>query len=126
LLLRWTCIVKEGKRHRYIGFLIQGLDAKDRVERRAMIQSIHTCCQQLYGMSPKEMGMYLTRFNGHEGILRCSHLEKEHAIALLKSIRQLSGDTTVHIETLGTSGTINKLIKKHMSPALKDHHPPHS
>ena len=112
-------IVKEGKRHRYIGFLIQGLEGKDRVERYAILQAINTCCKDLYDVSPKEMGIYLIRFNGKEGILRCSHLEKERTIALLGSIQQLSG-CMVHIETLGTSGTINKLIKKHMSSAVKD------
>jgi RNase P/RNase MRP subunit POP5 len=112
-------IVKEGKRHRYIGFLIQGLEGKDRVQRYVMLQAINTSCKELYNVSPKKMGIYLTRFNGAEGILRCSHLEKERTIALLRSIQQLSG-YTVHIETLGTSGTINKLIKKHMSSAVED------
>ena len=59
------------------------------------------------------MGIYLIRFNGEQGIVKCNHVEKENTIKLLKSIKQISSDK-VKIETLGTSGTIKTLLKKHM------------
>jgi len=60
------------------------------------------------------MGFYLIRFNNGKGILRCKHTEKENAIKLIKSINRISS-IKVKIETVGTSGTIKSLIKKHMT-----------
>ncbi len=60
------------------------------------------------------MRIYLTRFDGEKGIVRCSHVEKENTIRLLKSIDRISNQN-VTVETLGTSGTIKALIRKHMS-----------
>jgi len=59
------------------------------------------------------MGLYLIRFDGDKGILKCNHVEKENTIKLLKSIKKISSKK-VEIETLGTSGTIKSLVKKHM------------
>jgi RNase P/RNase MRP subunit POP5 len=56
----------------------------------------------------------MIRFNGKKGIIKCNHLTKENTIMLLKSIKKIS-TKKVKIETLGTSGTIKSLIKKHMS-----------
>jgi RNase P/RNase MRP subunit POP5 len=59
------------------------------------------------------MGIYLVRFDGHRGVVKCNHIEKENTIKLLKSIKKISS-YNVSIETLGTSGTIKTLIRKHM------------
>ena len=59
------------------------------------------------------MGIFLIRLNIDHGIVRCKHTEKDNTIKLLKSIKKIS-DRKVEIETLGTSGTIKSLIKKHM------------
>lgn len=59
------------------------------------------------------MGIYLVRFDGHRGVVKCKHIEKENTIKLLKSIKKVSS-YNVSIETLGTSGTIKALIRKHM------------
>lgn len=59
------------------------------------------------------MGVYLIRFNEDKGIVRCNHIEKENTIKLLQSITNVSSQK-VNIKTLGTSGTIKALIKKHM------------
>lgn len=60
-----------------------------------------------------EMGLYLFRFDGSKGILKCNHIEKEHAIRILESIKKISSKT-VSIETIATSGTLKSLIRKHM------------
>ena len=60
------------------------------------------------------MGIYLVRFDGQKGIVKCNHIEKENTIKLLKSIKKISS-YNVSIETLGTSGTIKALIRKHMA-----------
>jgi len=59
------------------------------------------------------MGIYLTRFDGEKGIIRCNHIEKENTIKLLRSIKKIYSNE-VEIKTLGTSGTIKSLMKKHM------------
>jgi RNase P/RNase MRP subunit POP5 len=59
------------------------------------------------------MGIYLTKFDGEKGIVRCNHIEKENAIKLLRSINKIYSNE-VEIKTLGTSGTIKSLMKKHM------------
>ena len=60
------------------------------------------------------MGISLIRFDGEKGIVRCNHIQKEVTIKLLKSIKNISLKE-VKIETLGTSGTIKALTRKHMS-----------
>ena len=59
------------------------------------------------------MGISLIRFDGKKGIIRCNHIEKENTIKLLKSIKSISS-YKVDVETLGTSGTIKALVRKHM------------
>ena len=59
------------------------------------------------------MNIRLIRFDGTNGIVKCNHVEKENIIKLLKSIKKVSSKK-IEIETVGTSGTIKALIKKHM------------
>ena len=59
------------------------------------------------------MGIYLTRFDGEKGIIRCNHTEKDNTIKLLSSIRTINSKR-VEIKTVKTSGTIKKLYKKYM------------
>ena len=59
------------------------------------------------------MGLYVVRFDGEKGIVKCNHTEKDNTIDLLRSIDEISLKK-VKIETLGTSGTIKSLNKKHM------------
>ena len=60
------------------------------------------------------MGIYLVRFDGQKGIIKCNHKEKENTIKLLNSIDKISS-YKVNIETFRTSGTIKALIRKHMT-----------
>lgn len=103
-------LVKEGRRKRYIGFLV---NSNSVVEKSDMIKTLNYNCKNLYNKDCKEMGIYLTRFDGTKGIVRCNHVEKDNVINLLKSIKNLSNENVV-IDTLGTSGTIKALVRKHM------------
>ncbi len=60
------------------------------------------------------MGLYVVRFNGEKGIVKCNHVEKENTIKLLNSIEKISS-YKVNIQTVGTSGTIKSLLRKHMA-----------
>jgi RNase P/RNase MRP subunit POP5 len=71
----------------------------------------------LYNRTCKEMGLFLIRFDGITGIIKCNHIEKDNAINLLKNIRNI-GLFKIEIETLGTSGSIKSLIKKHLSRVI--------
>jgi RNase P/RNase MRP subunit POP5 len=106
-------IVKEGKRHRYIGFIIKQPSEKVYIDKSEIINEIKEQCKHVFNKGYDEMNLRLIRFDGTKGILKCSHIEKENAIKLLKSIKKISSKK-VEIETVGTSGTIKALIKKHM------------
>jgi len=79
-----------------------------------MINVIRNQSRNIFNQESKKYGIYLIRFNGEEGIVKCNHIEKEKTIQLLTSINEISSKK-VNIETVGTSGTIKTLIKKHMS-----------
>lgn len=98
-------------RKRYVGFII---NCEQKISRKQMIQSIQTNCYHLFHTSCKTYGMYLTRFTGKKGIVRCYHTAKTETITLLQSITQIE-NTLVSIKTIGTSGTIKSLLKKHFN-----------
>ena len=110
--MRCVTIIKEGRRRRYVGFIISS-SKKTYIDKSEMIRELREQCRVLFDKDCKEMGIYLTRFDGKKGIVRCNHLEKDNTIKLLRSIKKIS-NSQVKIETVGTSGTIKSLVKKHM------------
>jgi ribonuclease P/MRP protein subunit POP5 len=104
-------IIKEGRRRRYIGFSVKSL--KDVFfTKKQIIEEIRKKCPFFFEKDCKEVGIYLIRYNDGKGIVRCKHTDKETTIKLLKSINKIS-DNKVIIETIGTSGTIKSLVRKH-------------
>lgn len=79
-----------------------------------MVSEIRKQCKHILNKNCEEMGIRLIRFDERTGIIKCNHIEKENTIKLLKSIDKVSSQK-VKIETIGTSGTIKALVKKHMS-----------
>jgi len=63
------------------------------------------------------MGIYLIRFDGRKGIVKCNHIDKDNTINLLTSIDNINSHK-INIKTLGTSGTIKSLIRKHMDKEI--------
>ena len=105
-------IIKEGRRRRYIGFEVKSL--KDIVfTKKQIIEEIQKKCPFFFEKGCKEVGINLIKYNDEKGIVRCKHTDKENTIKLLKSIKKIS-NKKVSIETLGTSGTIKALVRKHM------------
>ncbi|MFO8077668.1 MAG: Rpp14/Pop5 family protein [Thermoplasmatota archaeon] len=96
-------------RKRYVGFIIT---SQQNITREQMIRHLQHHCYHLFGKSCKTYGIFLTRFTGKKGIVRCHHTAKTETITLLQSITQIK-DTTVSIKTIGTSGTIKSLLRKH-------------
>lgn len=79
-----------------------------------MINELKSNCEIFFKKNFKDLGLRLIRFDNLNGIVKCNHVEKDNTIKLLKSINNIS-NKEIQIETLGTSGTIKSLIKKHMS-----------
>ena len=90
-----------------------------RFKRAQVTREIKNKTQELFNEDNSEIKILLTRFNGRNGIVRCSHLAKEKTIKTLKAIDQIAS-VPVKIETVGTSGTIKSLMKKHMKNLLKN------
>jgi RNase P/RNase MRP subunit POP5 len=65
----------------------------------------------MFGKDVKEMGLWLMRFNGQIGILKCKYHEKDRTIQLLRSIK-IIGVHPVSVITVATSGTIRSLCPK--------------
>ena len=102
--------VKEGNRKRYIGFEITPANVFD---KKDMINSIRVNCEKLLDKNFKTLGLFIIKFDGRQGIIRCKHVEKDNTIKLLKSIVEINNEK-VKISTIKTSGTIKSLTKKHM------------
>jgi len=111
--LRCIKIIKEGRRRRYIGFEIKTKEEKS-FSKDEIINVIRYNSENICNKHFKEMGLFVVRFNGLQGIVRCKHTEKENTINLLKQTDKIN-NVKVDIKTIATSGTIKSLIKKHMS-----------
>jgi len=105
-------IIKEGRRRRYIGFAVKSSN-ENIFTKTQVIDEIRKECTILFEKDCKDLGIYVIRYNDAKGIVRCKHTEKENTIKLLKSIKSIN-QKKVAVETLGTSGTIKSLVKKHM------------
>ena len=83
-----------------------------------MISMLRSQTSSLFHSSLKEKNIFLTRFNGKKGIVRCQHTEKQDTINVLQSITEINGKSVV-VKTIATSGTIKSLVQKHdKDPAL--------
>lgn len=76
-----------------------------------MLKEIRNKCKNILNKDCKEMGIRLVQFERNFGIIRCSHLERDNTIRVLKSIQQISSQK-VEVIPIATSGTIRSLIKK--------------
>ncbi|MFO7991533.1 MAG: hypothetical protein R6U61_04460 [Thermoplasmata archaeon] len=90
----------EGKRKRYISFVIEG----GSTERRGMISAIR---RNFSSKEYEEIEPWLTVFTGEKGIIRCDHRYKERAVEILNGLEVGGGK----VKTLITSGTIKKAKK---------------
>jgi len=104
--------VHEGRRNRYIGFIVNLYDENIDINKTSFIQEMKLQCRNIFCKNCYEIGVRLIKFDGNKGIVKCKHTDKEKTIKLLKSIKNIS-QHKVSIETIGTSGTIKSLKKKH-------------
>ncbi len=112
--MRCEVIIKQGNRRRYVGFQVFLKNKKGSISKQDVIAAIRRKCQELFDVDVKEKRIFLVKFDKDTGIVRCKHTEKEATIEILQNIKKIKTDTEVEIKTLGTSGTIKSLEKKHM------------
>ena len=86
--MRSDNIIKEGRRRRYIGFNVS-TDNDVIIEKNELIDVVRKQSAILLNKDFKEMGLFIVRFNGEQGIIRCKHLEKDNTIKLMRSIEKL-------------------------------------
>ena len=78
-----------------------------------MIYCLQRHCENIFTAPCNTYGIFLTRFKDTKGIVRCFHIEKTRTIQLLSSISMIK-NKSIQIKTLGTSGTMKALIRKHL------------
>ena len=103
-------------RHRYIGFIITGVEKG--FSRSAINNAIREETLKIFGKKTEDFGLKLIRFNGKEGMIHCFHIYKTEAIHILQSIDKI-GKEKVRVKTVGTSGTIKSLNKKFFKGKLE-------
>ena len=88
-------------RYRYVAFRVDGPRA---FRREEVLAAVHSLPDPLW----------LVGFEDPEGLVRCTHLQKDATIAALRGLAAIAG-VAVHITTLGTSGTIRAATEKYLS-----------
>jgi RNase P/RNase MRP subunit POP5 len=107
-------ILKKNYRQRYIGFYIEKSNKNGFITKNEINKEIKKKCFDFFNKKIREMGIYLIKFDGFKGIIKCNHIYKKEIINIMESIESISSDK-VNIKTIGTSGTIKKLINKYMN-----------
>jgi RNase P/RNase MRP subunit POP5 len=79
-----------------------------------LINALKNKSFELFNKNLNVFDIYLIKFDGFKGIIRCNQMNKDKTIHILKSIKNISSED-IEIITLGTSGTIKGLIKKHIN-----------
>ncbi|MFQ5986098.1 MAG: Rpp14/Pop5 family protein [Thermoplasmata archaeon] len=102
-------VVKERVgRNRYIAFRIEGGEDLQAGEVKAALT-------EASWHEPKEARPWLVRFRTGAGIVRVSHLHKDTALRLLRSLQRIAA-RRVTVRTLGTTGTVRRAIRKYLEP----------
>ena len=105
------CIGKDIRRHRYISFRVTLEGNNNIITDIELIQALRQQTYDLFSKTTKELGLWVVRFDGTTGIIKCNHKEKEHIIQLLHSLKKI-GSKSVFFTTYATSGTIRGITNK--------------
>jgi RNase P/RNase MRP subunit POP5 len=93
-------------RHRYVVFRVEG---GEDLEMGDVIGGL----REAFASYPQEARPWLVLWRGGKGVVRCAHVRKDDVIHVLRSIRRIGG-REVRVETLGTSGTVRKAVRKYI------------
>jgi RNase P/RNase MRP subunit POP5 len=101
-------IVKGIRRYRYISFQLKTTGQQGSPTESELIQALRKQASDLFSKDAKELGLWMIRFDGARGILKCNYQEKERAIQLLLKLKNI-GSNHIKITTHACSGTIRGL-----------------
>ena len=104
-------IVKGTGRHRYISFRVSLVGNNHPLTETELIQALRQQTHDLFSKAAKELGLWVVKFDGTTGIIKCNYQEKEHTIQLLQSLKKI-GSKSVTFTTYATSGTIRGITDK--------------
>jgi RNase P/RNase MRP subunit POP5 len=103
--------VKGTRRHRYISFQIDYKIETAPVTQQAFIGALRRGASKLFSKTLPELGLWVIRFDGTTGILKCHYQQTKNSTMLLHSLTTV-GSTAVNITTHATSGTIKALVTR--------------
>lgn len=110
--------MKGTRRHRYIFFKVTYDQAHTFASQRELLNALRQSTFERFLKDTKELGLWIVRFDGTTGILKCHYRETENVKQLLQSMKSI-GTKPVSITTHATSGTIHGLTdKKPRSPPI--------
>jgi RNase P/RNase MRP subunit POP5 len=104
-------------RRRYIVFKVTG-EERDKLGFDNLVWSVKKSFDEAGGGILEKARPWIIRFDGENGILRCSHLVKKEAISVMNStVLYSKGNKKIDakIKTVGTSGTIKRATTKFFS-----------
>jgi RNase P/RNase MRP subunit POP5 len=103
-------------RKRYIAFKI--IQKNGQIAKEDFIQLVRNAFLKEGKDFYREARPWMIRFEGTKGILRCDHKTKDKAIELLNRMKFCNhdrADSSLRVETVGTSGTIKRCIENFYS-----------
>jgi ribonuclease P/MRP protein subunit POP5 len=103
-------------RRRYIVFQV---DCEDRIPPKELINEVRSSQVSLFGdVGAAQNRLKLISFNGHFGLLRCSHAHIQETRTILASIYSINGiRAALHVK--GVSGTIKSATEKYLPKLCK-------
>jgi RNase P/RNase MRP subunit POP5 len=104
-------IVKGNRRYRYIDFrvIIQG--EAHSCTSSDILKAIRQNQKSFESDTETTLRLWIVRFDGVSGIIKCPRDAKDRLIHLLQSLEHIEGNP-VHVITFSTSGTIRGLLQK--------------
>ncbi len=103
--------MKGTRRHRYIFFKVTYDQAHAFASQKELLQALRQNTYERFLKNTKDLGLWIVRFDGTTGIIKCHYRETENVKQLLLAMKSI-GTKPVSITTHATSGTIHGLTDK--------------
>ncbi len=112
-------IVRGPQRRRYIAFSLQTPNnTAMSLDKQTLIAHINHQLHALHPQLTRTPRISIVRFNGTQGILRCTNHTKDMAITALTSLHHINS-YTFQIRPLGTTGSIKGAVTKYVPQLQK-------
>lgn len=107
-------------RHRYIAFRLEGNPRAP--SRGEVVGALRGMATTRAGRGAvEEMRLWLTLFDGTQGILKVAHTSRDAAVEILRAIRWVGDkDNPTRVVPLGTSGTLRQARARYLVQGSSD------